>query len=57
MWGFYKFILYSFICLISIYCMQGMGFPDSSVGKESDCNSGDPGSILGLGSKTKSFAS
>ena len=24
-------------------------FPDSSVGKESACNAGDPGSILGLG--------
>jgi len=26
-----------------------MGFPDSSVGKESTCNSGDPGSIPGSG--------
>ena len=26
-----------------------MGFPDSSVGNESDCNAGDPGSIPGLG--------
>ena len=26
-----------------------MGFPDSSVGKESVCNAGDPGSIPGLG--------
>ena len=25
------------------------GFPDSSVGKESGCNAGDPGSIPGLG--------
>ena len=25
------------------------GFPDSSVGKESICNTGDPGSISGLG--------
>ena len=25
------------------------GFPDSSVGKESSCNAGDPGSIPGLG--------
>ena len=25
------------------------GFPDSSVGKESDCNAGDPGLIPGLG--------
>ena len=26
-----------------------MGFPDISVGKESTCNAGDPGSIPGLG--------
>ena len=26
-----------------------MGFPDSSVGKESASNAGDPGSIPGLG--------
>ena len=26
-----------------------MGFPDSSVGKESTCNAGDAGSIPGLG--------
>ena len=26
-----------------------MGFPDSSVGKESACNAGDPGSIPGSG--------
>ena len=26
-----------------------MGFPDSSVGKESACNAGDPGWIPGLG--------
>ena len=25
------------------------GFPDSSVGKESACNAGDPGSVLGSG--------
>ena len=29
---------------ISLY----LGFPDSSVGKESACNVGDPGSIPGL---------
>ena len=28
---------------------RGMGFPDSSVGKESTCNAGDPGWIPGLG--------
>ena len=26
-----------------------MGFPDSSVGKESACNAGDPGSTTGSG--------
>ena len=26
-----------------------MGFPDTSVGKESTCNAGDPGSIAGPG--------
>ena len=25
------------------------GFPDSSVGKESSCNAGDPGLVPGLG--------
>ena len=29
-----------------------MGFPDSSVGKESSCNAGDPGSISGSGRST-----
>ena len=28
------------------------GFPDNSVGKESTCNAGDPGSIPGLGRST-----
>ena len=27
----------------------GSGFPDSSAGKESTCNAGNPSSILGLG--------
>ena len=31
------------------YKRQIFGFPDSSVGKESPCNAGDPGSISGLG--------
>ena len=26
-----------------------IGFPDNSVGKESTCNEGDPGSVPGLG--------
>ena len=29
-----------------------LGFPDSSIGKESTCNAGDPGSIPGLGRYT-----
>ena len=29
-----------------------LGFPDSSVGKESACTAGDPGSIPGLGRST-----
>ena len=29
--------------------MENMGFPDSSVGKESTCKAGDPGLISGLG--------
>ena len=29
--------------------MTPYGFPDSSVGKESTCNAGDPDSILGSG--------
>ena len=29
-----------------------MGFPDSSVGKESTCNAGDPSSIPGSGRST-----
>ena len=32
--------------------MSICGFPDSSVGKESACNAGDPGSIPGLGKST-----
>ena len=31
-------------------CANWTDFPDSSVGKESACNAGDPGSISGLGS-------
>ena len=32
---------------IVCYWARLMGFPDSSVGKESACNAGDPGSIPG----------
>ena len=34
------------------YCITWLGFPDSSVGKESFCNAGDPGSIPGSGGST-----
>ena len=30
-------------------CSSDLGFSDSSVGKESTCNAGDPSSIPGLG--------
>ena len=34
----------------NLQCLHlSLGFPDSSVGKESSCNAGDLGSILGLG--------
>ena len=39
----------NFRACLSIY----MGFPNSSVGKESACNAVDPGSILGLGRSTR----
>ena len=35
--------------LFSIQLSHRVGFPDSSVGKESTCNAGDPGSIPGSG--------
>ena len=37
---------------ITVYAIQCHSFPDSSVGKESTCNAGDPGSIPGLGRST-----
>ena len=33
-------------------CLTYQGFPDSSVGKESACSSGDPSSIPGSGRST-----
>ena len=39
---------HSTICLSSFYLLS-MSFPDSSAGIESACNTGDPGSIPGLG--------
>ena len=41
--GYYKLTTYSRVAI------HFMGFPDSSVGKESACNAGDMGSIPGLG--------
>ena len=35
--------------LIVWYIQSSIGFPHSSVGKESTCNAGDPGSVPGLG--------
>ena len=40
---------YSFKVNLSKTLSLIKGFPDSSVGKESVCHTGDPGSILGLG--------
>ena len=35
--------------ILNQFSHKGMGFPGSSVGKESACNAGNPGSIPGLG--------
>ena len=35
--------------LLSCLTLVFWGFPDSSVGKESTCNAGDPGSMPGSG--------
>ena len=44
-------INFGMILVRDIYCTLCfyLGFPDSSVGKESACNPGDPGSIPGSG--------
>ena len=39
----HRYTLYTYALYIHMY------FPDGSGGKESACNVGDPGSILGLG--------
>ena len=39
---------YKVYVYVYMYAYISMGFPDSSVGNESACNAGDPGSILGL---------
>ena len=44
-----KYYTYSRILLSCKKIEITLGFPDGSVGKESACNAGDPGSILGLG--------
>ena len=43
---------YSPLLLKNLCPCPMMGFPDSSAGKESACNAGDPGSIPGLGRST-----
>ena len=42
-------LLMLFTTLLGTVLNAFQGFPDSSVGKESACNSGDPSSIPGLG--------
>ena len=42
--------MYLYICAyIYVYTHIYMDFPGGSVGKESACNAGDPGSVLRLG--------
>ena len=43
------FVCFSFTLLLETKMAMSMGFPHSSLGKESACNVGDPSSILGLG--------
>ena len=38
-----------FLYFLFIFSMMHVGFPHSSVGKESACNAGDPGLIPGSG--------
>ena len=40
------------LLLLLVLLPQLLGFPPSSVGKESACNAGDPGSIPGSGRST-----
>ena len=44
-----KSILVESQCFPIMFLFMHLGFPDSSVGKESACNAGDPGSIPRLG--------
>ena len=41
-----------FLGEVSLHLLSHMGLPGSSTGKESTCNSGDPGSVPGLGRST-----
>ena len=41
----YIYVIYVYFIYMYVY----VGFPDSSVGKESACSAGDPGSIPGSG--------
>ena len=43
------FVCFSFTLLLETKLAMSMGFPHSSLGKESSCNVGDPGSIPRLG--------
>ena len=45
----WKLILSEMMHTILTKALGRKGFPDSSVGKESTCNAGDPGSIPGSG--------
>ena len=44
-----KDLLYLFLVFFRKLSFSSMGFPHSSIGKESACNIGDPVSIPGLG--------
>ena len=43
------FVCFSFTLLLETKMAMSMGFPHSSLGKESSCNVGDPGSVPRLG--------
>ena len=46
--------IHSFYCTYSLHCAcLCEGFPDSSAGKESTCNEGDPSLVSGSGRSTE----
>ena len=47
-----RLLLHSHTFKESAFCDSPMGFPHSSVDKQSTCNAGDPGLIPGLGRST-----